>query len=55
MANHPEAMAELRARLAAREPLYAVADYTIETATLSVSQAVDAIARLVSANFQDLK
>ena len=55
MANHPEAMAELRARLAAREPLYALADHTIETGTLSVSQAVEAIARLVAANFQELK
>jgi XRE family transcriptional regulator, aerobic/anaerobic benzoate catabolism transcriptional regulator len=55
MANHPEAMAELRARLAVREPLYALADHTIETATLSVSQAVNAIAGLVAANVQDLK
>jgi XRE family transcriptional regulator, aerobic/anaerobic benzoate catabolism transcriptional regulator len=55
MANHPEAMAELRARLAAREPLYTLADYTIETATLSVSQVVDAIARLPAASYQDLK
>ena len=55
MANHPEAMAELRARLAAREPLYTLADYTIETATLSVSQVADAIARLLAANCQDLK
>ena len=55
MANHPEAMAELRARLAAREPLYTLADYTIETATLSVSQVVDAIARLAGANGQQLK
>jgi XRE family transcriptional regulator, aerobic/anaerobic benzoate catabolism transcriptional regulator len=55
MANHPEAMAELRARLAAREPLYALADHTIDTATLSVSQVVEAIARLVAANSPDLK
>ncbi len=54
MANHPEAMSELRARLAAREPLYALADHTIETATLSVSQTVDAVARVVAADFQNL-
>lgn len=48
MANHPQAMSDLRARLAAREPLYALADYTIDTATLSVGEAVDAIARLVA-------
>ncbi len=55
MANHPEAMAELRARLAAREPLYTLADYTIDTATLSVNQVVEAIARLPAANCQNLK
>jgi XRE family aerobic/anaerobic benzoate catabolism transcriptional regulator len=47
MANHPQAMADLRARLAAREPLYALADHTVDTATLGVTQAVDAIAGLV--------
>lgn len=47
MANHPQAMADLRARLAAREPLYALADHTVDTAGLGVSQAVDAIAGLV--------
>ena len=31
MADHPQAMADLRAILAQREPLYAGADYTIET------------------------
>jgi XRE family aerobic/anaerobic benzoate catabolism transcriptional regulator len=48
MANHPQAMADLRARLAAREPSYALADYTIETSSLSIAQTVDAIVRLVS-------
>jgi XRE family transcriptional regulator, aerobic/anaerobic benzoate catabolism transcriptional regulator len=48
MANHPQAMSDLRARLAAREPLYALADHTIDTAALSVGEAVDAIARLVA-------
>ena len=31
MADHPQAMADLRALLAAREPLYALADHTIDT------------------------
>jgi hypothetical protein len=31
MADHPQAMADLRSLLAAREPLYAVADHSIET------------------------
>jgi XRE family aerobic/anaerobic benzoate catabolism transcriptional regulator len=49
MANHPQAMADLRARLAAREPQYALADHTIETSGISVSRTVDAIASLVPA------
>jgi XRE family aerobic/anaerobic benzoate catabolism transcriptional regulator len=53
MANHPQAMADLRARLAAREPLYSLADHTIDTTALSASEAVDAIARLVAAGAQD--
>ena len=35
MANRPNAMAELRAILAAREPLYAEADVTIDTSSAS--------------------
>lgn len=31
MADHPQAMADLRALLASREPLYATADHTLET------------------------
>jgi XRE family aerobic/anaerobic benzoate catabolism transcriptional regulator len=52
MANHPQAMADLRARLTAREPLYALADHTIDTTTLSVGEAVDAIARLTAIEAQ---
>lgn len=47
MANHPQAMADLRARLAAREPLYGLADHTIDTSGMSVDQAIEAIAELV--------
>jgi XRE family aerobic/anaerobic benzoate catabolism transcriptional regulator len=44
MANHPQAMADLRALLAAREPLYASsADHTIETSGVSVDRIVTAI------------
>jgi XRE family transcriptional regulator, aerobic/anaerobic benzoate catabolism transcriptional regulator len=55
MADHPQAMGDLRARLAAREPLYALADHTIETSSLSISGAVDAVTRLVSMNVPALK
>ena len=36
MADHPQAMADLRALLAARESLYAAADHTIETSGRTV-------------------
>jgi len=41
MADHPQAMADLRALLARREPLYAKANYTIDTSGRSVEQIVD--------------
>jgi XRE family transcriptional regulator, aerobic/anaerobic benzoate catabolism transcriptional regulator len=47
MADHPQAMADLRALLAAREPLYAAASHTIDTSALGVREAADAIARCV--------
>jgi XRE family aerobic/anaerobic benzoate catabolism transcriptional regulator len=47
MADHPEAMAELRRLLAAREPLYAQAAATIDTSRLGVEGAADAITRIV--------
>jgi XRE family aerobic/anaerobic benzoate catabolism transcriptional regulator len=37
MANHPEAMAELRRLLAAREPLYAGAHHVVDTSKLRVA------------------
>jgi XRE family aerobic/anaerobic benzoate catabolism transcriptional regulator len=45
MKNNPSAMAELRALLAAHEPLYAQADYVVDTSGLSLTQAVAAVLR----------
>jgi XRE family aerobic/anaerobic benzoate catabolism transcriptional regulator len=50
MANHPQAMSDLRARLAAREPLYALADHTIDTSGIAVARTVEAIAELLPAD-----
>ncbi len=47
MANHPQAMADLRARLAAREPLYALAHHTIDTSGVAVGRTVETIAGMV--------
>ncbi|MEO6238305.1 MAG: shikimate kinase [Vicinamibacterales bacterium] len=41
MADHPQAMADLRALLAAREPLYAGADHTVQTSGRAVDAIVD--------------
>ena len=43
MADHPQAMADLRALLAAREPLYASADHTIDTSGRSVAEVVNMV------------
>ena len=40
VANRPDAMEELRAILAAREPLYSMADVTVDTSRLSIDEAV---------------
>lgn len=48
MKNNPSAMAELRALLAAREPLYAQADHTVDTSRLSLPQVVDAVWRALN-------
>src|SRR5262249_34010785 len=45
MAEHPHAMAELRALLAARERLYAEAEHVIDTSKLDVDGAVERLAR----------
>jgi XRE family transcriptional regulator, aerobic/anaerobic benzoate catabolism transcriptional regulator len=43
MADHPQAMADLRALLAARESLYAAAEHTVDTSHTSVDRLVDRI------------
>ena len=49
MADHPEAMAELRRLLTAREPVYAEAAHAIDTTHLGVDATVRAVQALVSA------
>jgi XRE family aerobic/anaerobic benzoate catabolism transcriptional regulator len=48
MAENPHAFNELRALLSEREPLYALADVTVETAGRSVTDVVTAVAKSVS-------
>ena len=43
MADHPQAMADLRSLLAKREPLYALADHTVETSRAAIDRIVDLI------------
>lgn len=43
MADHPQAMADLRSLLAAREPLYRMADHIVDTADRPPSKIVDAL------------
>jgi XRE family aerobic/anaerobic benzoate catabolism transcriptional regulator len=47
MADHPQAMADLRTLLASREPLYAAASHTIDTSSRSVDDVVDEITGVV--------
>ena len=47
MADHPQAMADLRALLAAREPLYAGAEHTVDTSGRTVDAVVDDLAATV--------
>ena len=47
MADNPQAMAELRRLLAAREPLYAAAAHTVDTSRKSVDEVVQTIEALV--------
>ena len=49
IADHPEAMAELRRLLNAREALYARAAHTVDTSRLGIDGAVRAIEKLVAA------
>jgi XRE family aerobic/anaerobic benzoate catabolism transcriptional regulator len=48
MADHPQAMADLRSLLASREPLYALADHTIDTSSGPVEKIVAGLDRLLS-------
>jgi len=48
MADHPQAMADLRALLAARDPLYASADHTVETSGRAVGAILDDLSTTVS-------
>jgi shikimate kinase len=48
MADHPEAMAQLRRLLAARRPLYAEAAHTVETSGAETDEVVRRIEALVS-------
>ena len=45
MADHPQAMADLRGLLAIREPLYAMADHTVDTSAVKVDAVVNTIER----------
>jgi XRE family aerobic/anaerobic benzoate catabolism transcriptional regulator len=48
MADHPEAMADLRALLASREPLYASADHTVDTSGRSLKAIVAGLAATIN-------
>ena len=47
MADHPQAMADLRALLASREPLYADAQHTVDTSGRPINQIVEAVSSLL--------
>ena len=47
MTNHPQAMADLRTLLAAREPLYAAASHAVDTSTRLAESVVDEITALL--------
>jgi XRE family aerobic/anaerobic benzoate catabolism transcriptional regulator len=49
MAQHPQAMAELRRLWEVRSPLYAEAAHTLDTEALGLEEALDALARLAQA------
>ena len=50
MADHPQAMADLRALLATREPLYATADHVIDTSGAHPDKIVKTIAKALAAD-----
>ena len=43
MADHPQAMADLRSLLASREPLYALADHTVDTSAVSANDVIEVL------------
>lgn len=47
MADHPQPMADLRALLSVREPLYASADHIVDTSGLTAAKVVDVVSRAV--------
>jgi XRE family transcriptional regulator, aerobic/anaerobic benzoate catabolism transcriptional regulator len=49
MTDHPQAMADLRALLAAREPLYASASIVVDTSSKPITKVVDAVETAVHA------
>jgi XRE family aerobic/anaerobic benzoate catabolism transcriptional regulator len=53
MADHPQAMAELRRLLALREPLYAEAAHAVDTSRLGIEGALRRIEGLVRASRRD--
>jgi XRE family aerobic/anaerobic benzoate catabolism transcriptional regulator len=48
MADHPQAMGELRRLLAAREPLYATADHIVDTSRLDAAGVARTVERVAS-------
>ncbi|NUR56239.1 MAG: helix-turn-helix domain-containing protein [Acidobacteria bacterium] len=48
MTNHPQAMADLRSLLAARDPLYATAAFTVETTGKAIDRIVEEVRTLVA-------
>lgn len=53
MAEHPQAMADLRGLLAAREPLYATADHTVDTSSKSVGRVLAELVEAIGADTPD--
>jgi XRE family aerobic/anaerobic benzoate catabolism transcriptional regulator len=48
MANHPQAMADLRALLAARQPLYATADFTVDTSGRTIDRVIEQVRKSIA-------
>jgi XRE family aerobic/anaerobic benzoate catabolism transcriptional regulator len=48
MDDHPQAREALRDLVSRREPLYAQAEFTVETSGLTVTKAVERVARAIA-------